>query len=76
MSTLTEVISMFPDWAARGVYQKAEYYRADGEKKKAVALYRQILKHEKWKKTREASGAHQRLEEWGFETGGGDIDED
>lgn len=76
MRTLNEIVGMFPDWAARAVYCKAEYYRTDGDKKAAVALYRQILKHEEWKNSPEAPGAHQRLEEWGFETGGGVIHED
>ncbi len=73
--TLTEIVAMFPDWAARAMYEKAEIYRRDGDKEKAVAHYRQILRHDDWKRAGEASLAHQRLEGYGIATGGGVIDE-
>ncbi len=73
--TLTEIVAMFPDWAARAMYEKAEIYRGAGDKDKAIAHYRQILRHDDWKRAREASLAHQRLEGYGIATGGGVIDE-
>ncbi len=76
LTTLKEISSMFPDHAARALYTQAEYHRQDGRDKLAVGLYRQILKHPNWKQTNEASQSHQRLEEYGIETGGGVINED
>ena len=68
--TLTEIVSIFPDLASRAVYQKAEYYRSDGVKESAIGLYRNLLAHPEWKKSKEASRAHDRLEDMGIETGG------
>ena len=73
-ATLDE-ITFFPDHAARAVWTKAEYYREDGEKDKAVALYRRLLSQPEWKKTQESSQAHQRLEAWGIATGGAVVNE-
>ncbi len=73
-ATLVEIAGMFPPYAPRAVYTEAEYYRADGESKKAVSLYRQILKQ--WPRASEASRAHQRLEAFGIATGGGVVEED
>ena len=72
--TLDE-ITFFPDQAARAVWTKAEYFREDGEKDKAIALYRRLLSQPEWKKTQESSLAHQRLEAWGIATGGAVINE-
>ncbi len=73
-ATLDE-ITFFPDQAARAVWTKAEYYREDGEKDMAIALYRRLLSQPEWKKTQESSWAHQRLEAWGIATGGAVINE-
>ena len=73
-ATLDE-ITFFPDQAARAVWTKAEYYREDGEKDMAVALYRRLLSQPEWKKTQESSWAHQKLEAWGIATGGAVINE-
>jgi tetratricopeptide (TPR) repeat protein len=74
-NTLTEVASIFPDQASRAIYAKAEYFRQDGEKKMAIGLYRNLLGHPEWKKSGEASKAHDRLEDMGIDTGGAVINE-
>ena len=73
-ATLDEIM-FFQAEAARAVWTKAEYYREDGEKDKAVALYRRLLSQPEWKKTQESSWAHQKLEAWGIATGGAVINE-
>ncbi len=74
-NTLTEIASIFPDQASRAIFAKADYFRQDGEKKMAVGLYRNLLSHPEWKKTGEASRAHDRLEDMGIATGGAVIHE-
>ena len=61
---------MFPSDASDAVYRMGEWREADGEKEKAIALYRRILKHPQWKASRAASSAHQALERHGVLTGG------
>jgi tetratricopeptide (TPR) repeat protein len=73
--TLTEIASIFPQEASKAVFAKAEYFRQDGEKNQAIGLYRNLLSHPDWKKTGEASSAHDRLEELGIATGGAVIHE-
>ena len=68
-------LTFFPDQAPAAVWQKAEYYREDGEKDMAVALYRRLLSQPEWKKTQQSSWAHQKLEAWGIATGGAVINE-
>lgn len=68
--TLTEIVSAFPDKAAAATLRFAQWREADGEKEKAIALYRRILSHPKWKETPESSAAHQALERFGVATGG------
>lgn len=67
-------LTFFPDQAARATWTMAEYYREDGEKEKAIALYRRLLSQPEWKKTGESSQAHQRLEAWGIATGGAVVE--
>lgn len=74
-NTLTEIASIFPDQASRAIFTKAEFFRHDGEKKMAVGLYRNLLTHPEWKKTGEASKAHDRLEDLGIATGGAVVHE-
>lgn len=74
-NTLTEIASIFPDQAPRAIFAKAEFFRVDGEKKTAIGLYRNILSHPEWRKTGEASKAHDRLEDLGIATGGAVIHE-
>jgi hypothetical protein len=68
-------MSMFPDYAAKAVYQTAQYREADGEKETAIALYKRLLRQPEWKKTWESSQAHQQLERLGVATGGAVINE-
>lgn len=70
---LSEIAAMFPDDAARAVFEKAEYFRADNDKASAIAYYKRLLAHPEWKKTGESSRAHQRLEELGVDSGGAVI---
>ena len=67
---LTELTSVFPDEAANAVLRYAQWKEADGEKEKAIGLYRQLLKNPKWKQTGASSQAHQALERHGIATGG------
>ncbi len=71
-NTLAEIAGSFPKEAPRAVFTQAEYRREDGEHKLAVALYRQILM--RFKDSPQSSTAHQRLEDYGVESGGGVID--
>ena len=72
-ATLTEIASVFPGDAARAMFQKADYFQRENDKAQAIAHYRRILAHPDWKKTGEASSAHQRLEQLGVDTGGAVI---
>ena len=72
-ATLVEIASMFPNEAAAAVWTTAEYRRQDGEKQKAIGLYKQLLTHPEWKKSPHSSQAHQRLEDYGIATGGAMI---
>ena len=69
-SVLTELVSMFPGEAAEAVLRMAHWKAEDGEKEKAIGLYKQLLKHPEWKKSRASSEAHQALERYGVLTGG------
>ena len=67
---LIEITSMFPDDAANAVLRTAQWREQDGEKEKAIGLYKQLLRHPKWKQTGASSAAHQALERFGIATGG------
>lgn len=69
-TVLTEIASIFPDDAPNAVLRTAQWREADGEKEKAIALYRRLLSHPKWKQTGASSAAHQALERYGIATGG------
>jgi len=69
-SALEEIASMFPDQAPRAVWTLARFAEEDGDRKKAVALYRRLLSQPEWKKSGESSQAHQALERLGERTGG------
>ncbi len=73
--TLSEIVSMFPQDAARAMFQKAVYYERDGLSREAIAHYRRILAHPEWRQTSESSQAHQALERLGIATGGGVVHE-
>ena len=68
--TLVELTSMFPDEAPEAVLRTAQWRERDGEKEKAISLYRRLLSHPKWKQSRASSEAHQALERYGIATGG------
>lgn len=68
--TLVEIQSLFPPEAPAAVYTQAQYYEQDGDKKKAIALYRRLLSQPEWKQTPQSSQAHQQLERLGVATGG------
>lgn len=72
---LNEIASIFTDQAPRAVWTLAQYCEKDGERKKAVALYRRLLSQPEWKQTTESSWAHQALERLGEKTGGAMINE-
>jgi tetratricopeptide (TPR) repeat protein len=74
-TVLTELASIFPAEAARAVWVQGQYREQDGEKEKAIALYRRLLSQPEWKKTWESSQAHQALERLGIATGGAVINE-
>ncbi len=67
---LTEIVGAFPKDAPAATLRTAQWREQDGEKEKAIALYRRVLSHPKWKETRESSEAHQALERLGIATGG------
>jgi len=69
-----EIESSFPKDASSAAWQIAYYYDRSGSKKMAIAKSRAILK--KYPKSSASSRAHQLLEKYGKETGGGVIDED
>ena len=67
---LTEITSVFPNDAPNAVLRTADWRLADGEKEKAIAAYRSLMKHPKWKQSGASSQAHQALERLGIATGG------
>jgi len=72
IATLTEIQNMFPPEAPKAAWCKARYYHEARQAKKAISMARKILKA--YKKSREASLAHQLLEKYGVPTGGGVFD--
>ena len=68
--TLTEIASMFPNDAPNAVLRIAQWKERDGDKEKAIALYRRLLSHPQWKQSSASSEAHQALERFGIATGG------
>ena len=69
-TTLTEIASIFPNDAPNAVLRMAQWKERDGDKEKAIALYRRLLSHPQWKQTTASSEAHQALERFGIATGG------
>ena len=69
-TTLTEIASVFPNDAPNAVLRMAQWKESDGDKEKAIALYRRLLSHPQWKQTGASSAAHQALERFGIATGG------
>ena len=73
IATLNEikVICMNKTDEAAAVFEKGEIYKAFGKKDLAIAIYRQVLSA--YPKTHHSSLAHQRLEDYGIATGGGQV---
>jgi len=67
---LDELASIFEKEAPRAVYVQAQFREQDGEKQKAITLYKRLLSQPEWKKSGESSQAHQALERLGVATGG------
>ncbi len=71
--TLTEIENSFPDQAANAAWHKAAYLNEAGEREKAIAQARRIMKV--YPKSDASSKAHQLLESLGIKTGGGVVDD-
>lgn len=71
LSTLTEIGASFPKEAPRAAWRKAELFHSAGQKEKAIAACRTIMK--KWPASGESSRAHQLLEKLGVENIGGGL---
>jgi tetratricopeptide (TPR) repeat protein len=69
LNTWREIENSFPDHGARACWMRAEHYQKMGENKLSVAEARSLLK--RYPKSRESSSAHQLLESYGVDTGGG-----
>ena len=74
-NALTEIASMFPKDAPDAVFRMAEWREQDGEKQKAIALYRRLLSQPEWKQSGASSRAHQALERLGVATGGAMVNQ-
>ncbi len=69
---LTEIENSFPDQASNAAWYKAAYLDEAGQRDKAIAQARRIMKV--YPKTDASSKAHQLLEKLGVKTGGGVAD--
>ncbi len=72
LQQLTEIENSFPDQASQAAWHKAAYLEEAGDKEKAIAQGRRIMKV--YPKTDASSKAHQLLERLGVKTGGGVAD--
>lgn len=70
---LIEIENAFPDCGSRAAWERAEFQHRMGNKAQAVKEGRYIMK--RYPKSRESSYAHQLLEKYGIETGGGVLDD-
>ncbi|MFT5123153.1 MAG: TolA-binding protein [Kiritimatiellia bacterium] len=69
LNTWREIENSFPEDAPRAAWNRADYYQKMGENKLAVAEARSLLK--RYPTSGESSAAHQLLESYGIDTGGG-----
>ncbi len=69
---LTEIENSFPDQASNAAWYKAAYLDEAGDREKAIAQARRIMKV--YPKSPASSNAHQLLEKLGVKTGGGVVD--
>ncbi|NQT85560.1 hypothetical protein HQ560_02275 [bacterium] len=74
ITTLSEIENSFPSEASKAAWHKASYYHEAKMAKMAIAHARKILKA--YKTSQESSLAHQLLEKYGIQTGGGVFDEE
>ena len=74
-NVLSEIASIFPNDAARAMFEKGRLFEAAGNREQAIGAFRRILQHPEWKRASEASQAHQTLRSWGIDPGGGEIHE-
>ena len=72
IAILQEIEASFPNDASQAAWYKAHHYDKFGEKTKAVAAARRIMKI--YPKSSAASSAHQLLENYGIKTGGTVVD--
>ncbi len=68
-----EIENAFPNDGPAAAWARADYYHHLGDKTMAVKEGRYIMK--KYPKSRQSSYAHQLLEKYGIETGGGVVDD-
>ncbi len=73
LKQLIEIENAFPDHGPRAAWARASYQHSLGNKAQAVKEGRYIMK--KYPKSGESSYAHQLLEKYGIETGGGVLDD-
>ncbi|MBF0243837.1 MAG: hypothetical protein HQL31_01010 [Planctomycetes bacterium] len=74
LSQLQEIENMFPPVAPRAAFCMAQLYKDAGESKSAVSTCTRILRA--YKGSQASSQAHQMLEGYGIDTGGGMVTED
>lgn len=74
LTTLTELENLFPDEAARAIWQKAVYYKEMGDKKRAMAQAHRLMKN--YPKAPEVSSAHLMCVAYGEPNFGGQTDDD
>ncbi len=67
--TLSEIENSFPDSSSAAAWKKVEYYKGSGDIKMGIANARRIMKM--YPKSSASSKAHQYLEGYGIDTGGG-----
>lgn len=70
---LIEIENAFPDSGSRAAWERAEFQHRMGNKAQAIKEGRYIMK--RYPKSKESSFAHQLLEKYGIETGGGVLDD-
>lgn len=74
-TTYNEIENAFPKSGAEAAWRRGNLYKNSGDKKRAVAEFRRIMKV--YAKTGQASWSHQALESMGVDaTGLGNVDED
>jgi len=72
LDTLTEIESSFPDNAARAAWFKTSYFDEAGDSQKAIQSAKRLL--QAYPESPESSNAHQLLEKYGINAGGGVLD--